>query len=84
MRGILKIPSKKGAYQECIEEKDWDYKKLQDGSTWIVPLLIANDIRILIYSGTTDKACPTLGNQRWINALKLPIKETFKQWRFDG
>ena len=73
MRNLLHIPAKIPKWVDCIEDEDWTYKILPEGSTWIFPLLISNGYEVLLYSGTADLACPTLGNHRWIQNLNLPV-----------
>lgn len=44
----------------------------------IYPVLIANGIKILKYSGDTDAVVSTLGTQRWLDKMALPV---VKEWR---
>jgi len=67
----------------CTDRSSVDkktYKLQPEASYWIYPILAANGIRILHYSGDTDGAVPTIGTKRWIDLLKTPVV-TGGNWR---
>jgi serine carboxypeptidase-like clade 2 len=72
VRKALNIPSSIQAWVECNHE-NIDYKKLEEGSFWLYPILKSANLRILIFSGDTDGAVPHIGTQEWIKLLKLPV-----------
>jgi len=82
-RADLNIPESVHAWEECSSVAsvgDNTYKLQKEGSYWIYPILAANGIRILHYSGDTDGAVPTIGTKRWIKLLNTPVK-TGGEWR---
>jgi len=54
----------------------------------VVPLwqrfIDETDWRILIFSGDVDAAVPTIGTQRWINCLNLPVKNRWRPWYYNN
>ena len=60
----------------------WD-----NASYWAYPILVENGYKILVYSGDTDGAVPTIGSIRWITQLssdiKMPIKKAWSPWFMD-
>jgi carboxypeptidase C (cathepsin A) len=42
-----------------------------------IPILLANDVRVLVYSGTEDFICNYLGGEIWVNELNWPGKNRF-------
>lgn len=42
-----------------------------------------HNYNILIYSGDTDGAVPTLGTRRWIKAQNWPITKAWRPWVTD-
>lgn len=82
-RADLNIPVGTQAWEMCSDKAGvgaGTYKLLAEGSFWIYPILAANGIRILHYSGDTDGAVPTIGTKRWIKLLNSPVK-TGGEWR---
>jgi len=82
-RADLNIPTTVHAWEMCTNRSSVDkgtYVLQPEASYWIYPILAANGIRILHYSGDTDGAVPTIGTKRWIDLLKTPVK-TGGHWR---
>ena len=76
-RADLNIPESVHAWEmcsECAAVGAGTYLLQKEGSYWIYPILAANGIRILHYSGDTDGAVPTIGTKRWISLLDSPVK----------
>lgn len=42
----------------------------ESASEWIYPILIKENIKVMIYSGDVDANVPITGTVRWINLLK--------------
>jgi len=54
-----------------------------------IPLLLQNNVSVLIYSGTEDWICNYLGGQNWVNNLDWPGKKQFNSinlqpWKVNG
>lgn len=54
-----------------------------------IPIVLAQNISVLIYSGTNDFICNYLGGSRWITAMDWPGKDTFQKapevdWKVSG
>ena len=66
VRSLLHISSKLGVWEPCNYKiyESWKYQK--EGSIFLYPLLKANGIRILFFSGDTDLVIPLFGTERWI------------------
>jgi len=82
-RTDLNIPTTVHAWEMCSACAAVDagtYMLQKEGSYWIYPILAANGIRILHYSGDTDGAVPTIGTKRWISLLNSPVKSG-GEWR---
>jgi len=62
----------------------YDYYKQKKGSIWVIPKLIKNNLRILIFNGDTDMVVPFNQNLEWIESLKLDIEEPWRKWRAYG
>ncbi|CAH1778736.1 unnamed protein product [Owenia fusiformis] len=45
--------------------------------------VLAKGKRIMVYNGDVDMACNFLGDEWFVDALNLPVKEKRKQWFFD-
>jgi len=76
-RADLNIPESVHPWEMCSDCASVDagtYLLQKEGSYWIYPILAANGIRILHYSGDTDGAVPTIGTKRWISLLETPVK----------
>lgn len=43
-----------------------------------------NKYKVLIYSGDTDGAVPTLGTRRWIQSLNWNITNEWRPWMVNG
>jgi len=41
------------------------------GSSWIYPEMMERGYKALVYSGNSDTKVPTLGSQKWIQALNM-------------
>ncbi|OQR92826.1 hypothetical protein THRCLA_22360 [Thraustotheca clavata] len=44
---------------------------------FFVPILLAHNVRVMIYAGDADLMCNWIGNQAWTKALKWPGKAAF-------
>eukprot|EP01015_Nassula_variabilis_P021726 TRINITY_DN3902_c0_g2_i7.p1 TRINITY_DN3902_c0_g2~~TRINITY_DN3902_c0_g2_i7.p1 ORF type:complete len:349 (-),score=57.04 TRINITY_DN3902_c0_g2_i7:38-1084(-) len=65
--------------EEFINEK---FQINSTGSYWIYPKLIKNNIQILIMTGDTDGAVPSLGTLRWVEKLQQEYNlYTKKPWQ---
>ncbi|CAG9313335.1 unnamed protein product [Blepharisma stoltei] len=53
------------------------------GSIYTYPYIIRSGIKILVYSGDTDGAVPTIGTRQWINSLNLGYQQQYSQWYVD-
>ncbi len=45
----------------------------------LLPELVENGIRVLIYAGDADMACNYLGNERWVEELETKFQPEFKK-----
>mmetsp|Transcript_94422 Transcript_94422/g.243860 ORF Transcript_94422/g.243860 Transcript_94422/m.243860 type:complete len:218 (-) Transcript_94422:219-872(-) len=45
----------------------------------LIPGMLADGIRVLVYAGDVDYICNWLGNKKWTLALEWPHKEAFNQ-----
>jgi serine carboxypeptidase-like clade 1 len=83
LRKALYIPDYAPTWNIC-----WDnthsYQITNEASAWIYPILKANGIRLMFYSGDTDGALPTYGTKRWIKRLGWNIKNVWRPWLTDG
>ncbi|WCJ41538.1 Serine carboxypeptidase 1 [Euphorbia peplus] len=65
---------------------NWSHCRRFNWTDWpdtILPIiknLIANDIRVWIYSGDTDGRVPVTSSRYSINKLKLPVKTPWQPW----
>lgn len=54
----------------------------------VIPLwqrfITDTDWNLLVFSGDVDAAVPTVGTERWINCLGLPIANGWRPWMYDG
>lgn len=81
-RNALNIPDFVQTWTQCSEKIN--YHLQNEASMWIYPILKANGIKLMFYSGDTDGAVPTFGTKRWIKELNWPIKEEWRQWKTDS
>lgn len=82
VRIALHIDSVVPPWSECT---DLNYEILFNlGSIYVFPKLIAEGLRIRIYSGDTDSAVPTSGTRDWIKQLNLTIKDQWSPWHMNG
>jgi len=83
LRAALFIPDDLPSWEPC-----WDgthtYQITPEGSKWIYPILKANGIKMMFYSGDTDGAITTWGTKRWIKKLGWPLVEEWRTWKTDG
>ena len=60
----------------------------ESASEWIYPILIKENIKVMIYSGDVDANVPITGTVRWINLLKdlqgWPVVEPWREWWVPG
>ena len=84
VRKALHIPVSAPAWQTCNNFINENYGYQYEGSFWIYKVLMQYNYKILFFSGDTDGAVPTYGTRRWINMLKLSVKEPWKAWVTDG
>ena len=80
VKSSLHISSNKN-WELCSSDVNQRYIKNKNGSIWIYPTLIKNNLKILIYNGDTDMSVPFNGNQEWIENLKLEIEKPWQSWR---
>lgn len=54
----------------------------------VIPLwqrfITDTDWNLVVFSGDVDAAVPTVGTERWINCLDLPIVNGWRPWMYDG
>jgi carboxypeptidase C (cathepsin A) len=43
-----------------------------------IPILLSNNVRVLVYSGTEDWICNYLGGENWVNNLNWDGQKTFQ------
>jgi hypothetical protein len=80
VRAALNIPKDLAGWSLCA---DIDYRYQYEGSIWIYPILKAYGYKILVYSGDTDGAVPTLGTRRWIQAQNWKVTTPWRSWVTD-
>ena len=68
----------------CTYDVIYYYYKQKKGSIWVIPTLIKNNLRILIFNGDTDMVVPFNQNLEWVESLKLDIEEPWRKWRAYG
>ena len=79
LRKDLHIPDYAPTWGMCWNSS-FSYEVTPEASVWIYPILRANGIRIMFYSGDTDGALPTYGTKRWIERLNWDIKKEWRPW----
>ena len=57
-------------FEECNDELFKNYVTFENGSIWIYPELMKNDIRIWIYSGDVDADVPITGTLAWLQRFR--------------
>ncbi|XWS32493.1 hypothetical protein CRYUN_Cryun23aG0163200 [Craigia yunnanensis] len=73
-------------------DHDWEpcsdiIRKWGDSPSTIIPLLrelMANGLRVWIFSGDTDGRIPVTSTKYSINKMKLPVKTKWHPWYLDG
>lgn len=71
-----------GVFVGCSDNVYANFAKTGDGSresTWAVANILANDVRVLTYSGKRDFICNYVGNRAWSEALEWPGKEEYNK-----
>lgn len=69
VRAALHIPDSVGGWNQCSNGKSpFTYHYQYEGSSWIYPIMKSYPYKILVFSGDTDGAVPTLGTRRWIES----------------
>jgi len=81
IRDIMNIPTDVKAWELCSD--DLEYIVDINATLWIYPIL-KEKYRILVYSGTTDGAVPTLGTKQWINNLGWKITDPWRPYFVQG
>lgn len=84
VRKALHIPSSIQTWTGCATSQDFEYNLQKEGSVFIYPLLKANGIKILKFSGDTDGAVPTYGSERWIRDLGWDTVKDWHPWLIDN
>lgn len=78
VRQALNIPTTVQQWELC---NNIDYTSdYLHGSLYTYNYIIRSKIRVLIYSGDTDGAVPTIGTREWINKLNLGYQKMYTQW----
>jgi carboxypeptidase C (cathepsin A) len=66
---------------DCNNYINENYRLQSEGSIWIYPILKANNIKILFYSGDTDGIVPLAGTRKWIKYLNWKTVEEWRPWK---
>jgi len=80
LRTALNIPDTLNKTWTMCWNSNFTYAITPEASVWIYPILKANGIRMMFYSGDTDGALPTYGTKRWISRLNWDIKAAWRPW----
>ena len=81
VRDALHIPADAPAWELC--SSSINYTVLPEGSVDVYTEL-RGIYRMLVFSGTTDGAVPTIGTQKWIADLDWGISEAWRPYRVNG
>ena len=81
-RASLHIGDDAPAWEMCSGPVYSGYHITKEASFWIYPVLKAEGIRMMFYSGETDGAIPTLATKLWIEDLHYDIKQEWTQWMY--
>jgi carboxypeptidase C (cathepsin A) len=83
-----KLHVKPGKFEECNARVRSMYKMSNNGSTWLYPSLIRENLRIWVYSGDVDGNVPITGTLTWLRTLReehgIPIIEPWREWWMPG
>jgi pimeloyl-ACP methyl ester carboxylesterase len=80
LRTALHIPVEYGPWIQCGGGNTLTYHLQQEASTWIYPILKANGIRALFYSGDTDGIVPLAGSRKWFKKLNWKVLKEWRPW----
>ena len=72
-RESLHIGDDAPGWEMCSGPVYENYHLTKEGSFWIYPILKAEGIRMMFYSGETDGAIPTLATKKWIEDLNYEV-----------
>jgi len=71
-----------------VNEQEWtictDRILYQRNYATLIPIhlkLLANNIRVLIYSGDVDLCVPYTGSEAWTRSVNFPIKQDWRPWK---
>ncbi|KAG7086424.1 hypothetical protein E1B28_002378 [Marasmius oreades] len=67
-------------FQSCNMDVNKAFTLQGDGmhnSALLLPDLIADGVRLLVYAGNADMMCNYMGNELWVEALDTPFKAEF-------
>ncbi|XP_047336729.1 serine carboxypeptidase-like 40 [Impatiens glandulifera] len=67
----------------CSDTLFYDWKDSPKTTIPILKVLMANGLRVWIYSGDVDGRVPPASSQYSIEAIKLPIKSLWRPWILD-
>lgn len=84
VRRALHIPEKVPDWEICSSEVGSKYKRVYTTMREQYHTLLLSKIRGLVYNGDTDMACNFLGDQWFVESLKLPVKKDRAEWRFNS
>ncbi|KAF6764643.1 carboxypeptidase C [Ephemerocybe angulata] len=69
-------------FASCNMEVNQGFALAGDGasnSAVLLPELINDGVRLLVYAGNADMMCNYIGNERWVDALETKFTEEFKK-----
>jgi carboxypeptidase C (cathepsin A) len=74
---------KKTKWEICNFNINGGYDRTEDSMVPIYKFLLANKVKVLIYSGDTDFAVPYTGSEFWTSSMGLTVTGTaWRQWSF--